>query len=83
MGKASGAEVESDATGNGLDATPHASTHKDYNGDTDTMVASPDGVVGGSRVNTTANNVGNALKVPRYDGELDDFNTFTISGWFY
>ena len=83
MGKASGAEVEPDATGNGLDATPHDSTHTNCNGDKDTMVASPDGVVGGSRVNTTTSNVGNALKVPRYDGQLDDFNTFTISGWFY
>ena len=83
MGKASGAADELDATGNGLDATPHASTFNNNNGNTALMVAVADGVIGGCRTNTTESTIGNALKVPSYKNKLNDFNTFTISGWFY
>ncbi len=83
MGKASGAETEPDATGHELDATPHASTHTNADGNADLMVAVSDGTVGGSRVNTTANNIANALIVPDYKNQLDDFYKFTIGGWFY
>lgn len=83
MGKASGAETEPDATGHELDATASASTHTDCVGDTALMVAVTDGAVGGSRVNTTANNIANALIVPDYKNQLDDFYKFTIGGWFY
>ena len=83
MGKASGAETEPDATGHELDATPHASVHTDAGGNADLMIAAEDGIVGGSRVNTTANNIANALIVPDYKNQLDDFYKFTIGGWFY
>ena len=82
MGKASGAETEPDATGHGLEATASASTHTGCVGDTDLMIAEADGVAGGSRVNTTANTIGNALKVPSYKNQLDNYNTFTVGGWF-
>ena len=83
MGKASGAETEPDATGHGLEATASASSFSSSVGDTSLMVAVTDGVAGGSRVNTTANTIGNALKVPSYKNQLSDFNTFTVGGWFY
>jgi len=54
-----------------------------YTGNAATMVANADGMVGGSRVNTTSDKIGNALKVPSYNGKLDDFNVFAVSGWFY
>lgn len=82
MGKASGAETEPDATGNGLEATASASSFSSSVGDTSLMVAVTDGVAGGSRVNTTANTIGNALKVPSYKNQLDNYNTFTVGGWF-
>ena len=81
MGAASGATLEPDMTGNGLNATPDDnSTNK---GDIGLMTASADGVIGGCRTNTTKSTIGNALKVPSYKNMLNDFNTFTISGWFY
>ena len=86
MGKASGAETETDMTGHELTAIPHASEFKNASnigGDTSLMIAAEDGAVGGSRVNTTANSIGNALKVPSYKNQLSDFNTFTVGGWFY
>ncbi len=82
MGKASGAETEPDATGHGLEATASASSFSSSVGDTSLMVAVTDGVAGGSRVNTTANTIGNALKVPSYKNQLDNYNTFTVGGWF-
>ena len=83
MGKASGAETEPDATGNGLDATPHATTHSGQQGKTSLMVAAADGVVGGNRTNTSVATNANALVVSPYKSKLTDFNTFSVGGWFY
>ena len=83
MGKASGATTERDATGNGLDATPHATTHSGQQGKTSLMVAAADGVVGGNRTNTSVATNANALVVSPYKSKLTDFNTFSVGGWFY
>ena len=83
MGKASGAETEPDATGHGLNAVPHAGQHSGWDGDTDLMIAEADGLTGGCRTNTVEETKANALKVPDYKNQLDDFNTFTIGGWFF
>ena len=83
MGKASGAETEPDATGHGLNAVPHAGQHSGWDGDTDLMIAEADGLTGGCRTNTVVETKANALKVPDYKNQLDDFNTFTIGGWFF
>ncbi len=83
MGKASGAETEPDMTGNGLDATPHATTHSGQQGKTSLMVAEADGVVGGNRTNTSVATNANALVVSPYKSKLTDFNTFSVGGWFY
>ena len=83
MGKASGAETEPDMTGHELHATPHASSLSGSIGNTALMVAASDGVAGGSRVHTTEASICNALKVPSYKNQLDNFNTFTIGGWFF
>lgn len=83
MGKASGAETEPDATGHGLDATPNASLFANNNGNTSLMITAEDGIAGGSRVNTTAGNICNALKVTSCKSKLDNFHTFTVGGWFY
>ena len=83
MGKASGAEVEPDATDNGLDATPFAATGT-YAGNVSVMVPT-NGIVGGGRINqTVANkNKGNGLKVTNYASHLTDRQRFTISGWWW
>ena len=81
MGMASGAENEPDVTGNGFDAVPSVVYG---NGNVSHMVADPDGVVGGSRVNqvSTADNNANGLKVPDYSSAITDFARFSIGGWF-
>ena len=81
MGKATKSESEPDMTGHGLDAEARE------NGKTskiDLMVAVKDGgLVGGSRTNSTNRANDNALHVPSFKEELDDFNTFTVGGWFW
>ena len=83
MGKATRSLPEPDASGNGMDAATSESSLSGYTGNTAAMVANADGMVGGSRVNTTSDKIGNSLKVPSYNGKLDDFNVFAVSGWFY
>ena len=83
MGAATKSETEPDATGNAMNAVPNASSFSNNKGNLDKMIADVNGMVGGCRVNATDNNTGNALKVPSYNGKLDDFNTFAVSGWFY
>lgn len=70
-----GTEIEADATGNALDATPSGSSPQD-------MVALDDGAIGSARVNQLddSSSCRNYLSVPDYE-KLGD--TFTVSGWFH
>ena len=69
----SGAESETDVSGNELHAKPWDSAK------TEDMMAIADGAVGVARINQTTDEVRNCLSVPSYPAIGD---TFTVSGWF-
>ncbi len=79
MGKATGAENEPDASGNGLDATPYTET-----GSIQQMLATSDSSLGfptATRCNASAAK-NNGLKIPDYSQKISDESCFTVSGWF-
>jgi autotransporter-associated beta strand protein len=79
MGKASGAESEIDATGNGLDGVPYSESNN-----ISVMKNSPNDnwPTGACRINADANGQKNALQVPDYSKVITDDSRFTVSGWF-
>ena len=81
MGNVSGTTKEPDKTGNGLDAQPQTSANGSSTASATTMNTAS-GVVGKSRINSTATNNKNSLLVPDYSAAVADPSVFTISGWW-
>ena len=79
MGKATGAENEPDATGNGLDAVPYSESSSVSDMTNELNTGWP---TGANRCNTTTSGHRNALKVPDYSKKITDETRFTVSGWF-
>lgn len=79
MGKATGAEPEPDATGNGLDAVPYSETSSTGDMSIELNTAWP---TGANRQNTGTSGHKNALKVPDYSKVITEDARFTVSGWF-
>ena len=79
MGKATGAENEPDATGNGLDAVPYSESSSVSDMTNEMNAGWP---TGANRRNTDTKNHKNALKVPDYSQKITDETRFTVSGWF-
>ena len=79
MGKATGAQNEPDATGNGLDAVPYSESSSVNDMTNELNAGWP---TGANRCNTTTSGHKNALKVPDYSKKITDESRFTVSGWF-